>query len=96
MKERAKELAAELKEILEESLIKDPDLTDIPMARARAIREEIQQMGFVVSWEANLNTETLSLAVEITLWEPKKDMSPEEQKIYDEWFAKVNRIKPPQ
>jgi len=95
-REKAKELAKELKRLLEENLPKHPSLTHEAMTRVRAIQEEIQQMGIKVTWESTINTKTLTVKVDVTLWKPKKDMSPKSQKIYDEWFMKVNKIKPPQ
>lgn len=86
-KGKAKKLARELQKLLEENLPKDPGLTNEAMARARAIREEIQQMGIRVTWEAVVNPETLAIKVDVTLWQPRKNLSPEEQKAYDAWFA---------
>ena len=95
-KERVKQLGAELQKILEENLLKDPSLADKAMARARAIREEIQQMGIMVTWKASLDSRNPEkLEVIVTLWGPKENMTEEEKRIYDEWFAKVNKIEPP-
>ena len=96
-KERAKQLAAELQKILKENLLKDPSLTNVAMARARAIREEIQQMGIMVTWKASLDSrDPKKIEVIVTLWGPKENMTEEERKIYDEWFLRVNEIKPPE
>ena len=90
MTERAKRLAKELKRLLEKNLSIDPSLVDKTATRIRAIMGEIHQMGMIATWEVEMNTETLAIEADVTLWGPKKDMSPEEQKIYDEWFKKVN------
>lgn len=96
IKKRMRRLAVELKNLLEENLPKDPNLTDEATARARQIREEIQSMGLLATWKANLDPENPEkVKVDVTLWMPKENMTPEDQKIYDEWFARVNKIKPP-
>lgn len=96
LKERAKRLAEELTELLKENLPKNPNLTIRAMARVKAIQEEIRQMGIRVTWKTTMDSKTLVPEVEVTLWEPRKDLSPDEQKIYDRWFMGVNKIEPSQ
>lgn len=97
VKERMRRLAVELQKLLEENLPKDPSLTGEAMARVREIREEIQSMGLLATWKASLDPENPErVKVDVTLWTPKENMSPEDQKIYDEWFTRVNKIMPPQ
>ena len=95
LKMKAVRLGEELRMILEENLLKDPRLTDAPIKRVIEIRNEIQQMGFLVVWKAKLDSATLGVSVDATLYEPKRNLSPDEQKIYDEWFARVNKFQPP-
>lgn len=84
----AVKLAQELQVILEENLLKDPSLTDAAMERASEIRDEIESMGFMVLWQAGADAHDPSrVFVTVELFEPKKDLSPEDQKIYNKFIA---------
>lgn len=93
-KARAQTLANEMQRLLEENLARDPSTeTSAAMARVREIRTELMRMGFLVTWTCNCDLRYFQTpSVEVTLWEPKPDLSPEDQKIYDEWFRKMNGI----
>lgn len=81
-------LAHELKDILEQNLPRDPATTDAAMACARAIRDEIKSYGYLVTWQVALDPNNLrEIKVEVMLWKPKPDLSPEDQKIYDAWLT---------
>lgn len=97
LRKKAGQLAVELKNLLQENLLKSADLARSAMEKASKIRDEIQQMGFMVRWEANFDpADPTKIEVDVTLWMPKKDMPPEYQKKYDDWFAETNNIQPPQ
>ena len=90
---RIKSLSAEMGKLIEENFAKTPD--DTVHARLAEIRDEIHSLGCEVSWKAVIDPRNPGkLAAEVEIWVPKKDLSPEYQKIYDEWFARVNKIKP--
>ncbi|OGY62323.1 MAG: hypothetical protein A2745_03330 [Candidatus Harrisonbacteria bacterium RIFCSPHIGHO2_01_FULL_44_13] len=84
-------LAEELQKILRENLIRDPSQTDAAMARARAIREEIESYGWTISWDVKIDLQNPEdIKVRIVLWKPKPNLSPEDQKLYDDWFTGRN------
>ena len=96
LKKKAEQLAVELKKLLQENLLKSASLAHDAMEKAAKIREEIQQMGFFVEWEAKFDPGNLTkIEVDVTLWKPKQNMPPEDQKIYDDWFTKTNKIELP-
>src|SRR3989338_414667 len=84
-------LAEELRKILRENLIRDPSQTDAAMARARAIREKIESYGWAICWGGRIGLRNpKDIKVRVVLWEPKADLSPEDQKLYDDWFTGTN------
>ena len=84
-------LAEELQKILRENLIRDPSQTDAAMARPRAIREEIESYGWTISWDVKIDLQNPEdIKVRIVLWKPKPNLSPEDQKLYDDWFTGRN------
>ena len=95
MRQKTMILALEFKEILEKGFVKKQKATDSDLARLKAIRDEIQSMGLVITWVYRFDYETLNVEVEVQCWEPKINLSPEDQKKYDEWFAQVNHFQPP-
>ncbi|OGY67725.1 MAG: hypothetical protein A3B16_01925 [Candidatus Zambryskibacteria bacterium RIFCSPLOWO2_01_FULL_45_43] len=87
---RASELAVELRRILDENLFKDPKTTDKEMERVREIREEIEALGFFVQWGASFSSsDPNSLEVEVNLYKPKENLSPELQKMYNDWLIQA-------
>lgn len=88
-------LAERLKALLEEYLAEDAAAAAPHMEEARRVKEEIEKMGFVVTWNATQNFDTGKCVVEIKLWEPKKEMTPENALAFDEWFLKRWNIKAP-
>lgn len=91
---RTQALVNEMQRLLEQNLTRDPSPeTSAAMARVREIRTELLRMGFLVTWTCNCDIRYFQTpSVEVTLWKPKPDLSPEDQKIYDEWFARMNGI----
>jgi pantoate kinase len=94
--ERVRELALELQKVLRENLLKDPEEAQSFMEQAREIRREIGMMGYLVEWRAKLDPESLRLSVVVSVFKPKENLSPELQKIYDEWFTRTTGIRNPQ
>jgi hypothetical protein len=84
--ERIFSLTDKLKDILEQYLLKDPAIAGSKMEEAKNIRRELESMGFLVEWIATFKPETFELEVEVKLWKPKSDMSPEDRAIYDKWL----------
>ena len=88
---RIVELADETKKLISENFAKPPN--EIVQKRLREIREEIHGYGFVITWEVKMNIKNLTqIDAEVHIWTPKKDLSPEYQKIYDDWFQSINNI----
>lgn len=83
--------AEELHALLLENFFKDPALTDEPIARARAIRDEIESFGFYVAWEAHIDPPEII----ITIYKKREGLSPKLQEIYNDWFLKTVGITPP-
>ena len=94
IEKRIANLASELEKLLKEFFFADPDLADGPMKRAKAIREEIESMGWMVNWNASFHLEDPSKSnVELTVSKPKSELDSETAKKYDDWFLKRARIK---
>lgn len=69
-KARAEKLAVQLKKKMELYFPEPPENTRI--AEMIALRTEIEKLGFIVTWDADVNTQTLACTVTITLLETKK------------------------
>lgn len=68
------ELCNRLKDLLELTLLRDPSLNTKEIEEARAIRKELEGMGLIVKWEANvtaLNEREQKVVVDVTAWIPK-------------------------
>ena len=68
-KQQAIDLALELKRKMERYYPEAPDADRI--AEMQAIRDTLEQMGFVVETKVSLDVETLSCTADVTLWLPK-------------------------
>lgn len=91
--ERLRQLALEAKKLMEENFTKDPSETDGVIARLLEIRQEIRSYGFEMDWQVSFSASNPDkLEAVITILRPKANMTPEEQKIYDEWFRRVNDL----
>ena len=83
-------LAWEIKKLLEEHALKPPELVMKEMERVLEIREEIESYGILVNIASRMSpSKPNKLEVEVTLLEPKLNLPPEEQKIYDDWFMEA-------
>lgn len=85
-------LANRLQQLLEEHLLEDPEIAEPFIIEAKNIIRNINRYGYLVEWRASLNPETLALEVIVDVKRPKDNMTPEDAKIYDEWFMEVNKI----
>lgn len=83
-------LANEIQMILEENLPKDHQHTDETAACVRYLAKQIQKEGCMARWDATLDPETLEIKVNVEIFQPRDDMSEEHQKLYDDWYEKVN------
>lgn len=85
--------AEKIRDLLEKALPQSQEIAAPKIDEARRIRDELESMGFVVSWKATLNPQTLVCEVEVKLTRPKENMSPEEAKLYDAWLMKRWKVK---
>ena len=73
-KERVEKITQRMKEIIETTWLRDPNLNDAEVAEFQALKNEIEDMGMHVEHKAQLNLADLSnpkLKAEITVWIPK-------------------------
>ena len=90
---KIQEMSYELQRLLEENLPKSHEEAHDGIALACSIRNELEAMGFYVTWIARTTYGDPPITtVEVTLWRPKPNLSPELQKIYDDWFTKRNGL----
>ena len=80
--------AQKIKDILEEYFPQDPAVAAPKINEALGIKRELETMGFLVQWQAALNAETLVCEVEVRVYKPKENMSPEDAALYDAWLIK--------
>lgn len=86
----------ELEALLTANLPLPRDVAAPGIAKAKAIIQEIQAHGIMVKWRVEIPASSpAKISVVVSLLAPKADLSPEDQKIYDKWFAKVNNLPPP-
>ena len=86
--EQVAEMTQELKELLENHLLENPEIAAPFVDRALQIRQELESMGLLVRWKASMDPQTLKLCVEIDILKPRDNMTAEQQKLYDEWLLK--------
>ena len=96
---RVRLLADKLQEILSKNLLKNHEAPDNEMERAGAIRDQITALGFYVTWEANINPAyQTEIAVTVTVYKVRENLSPELQKIYNDWLIQTalrrNKLNP--
>src|SRR3972149_496719 len=92
--ERVQRMTNEYQRLLEINFPKAPEDARDGMALAKIIRDELESMGFLVTWEATITCDDPpTVDVNVTVWRVKDNLTPEEQNIYDEWYAKRNGLK---
>ena len=73
-KERAKLLGVRLKELLEIAFNMDARHNKAEMATALSVRKELEEMGFTITWSANMPMGyhgDYRIEIDIVLWLPK-------------------------
>ncbi len=72
--ERVEEIARRMKEIIETTWLRDPNLNDESAAEFQALREELGNMGLHVTHQASMSLADPSnprIEAEINIWIPK-------------------------
>lgn len=93
LRQTIKILAQGIKQMLEENLVKDPKLVEKEMERARSFRKLIESYGFPVIITSIVDPkDPTKVKVSVEVFEPKANMTPEEQKIYDNWFTQATGL----
>ena len=80
-------LAEELRDLLQKYFPEDHMIAAPHMERAKLIRAEIESLGFMVTWRADLDPQTFDLSVVVDLHRPKSWLATDDQKMYDEWLT---------
>ena len=84
-------LANEMHKLIGENFANEPD--EAVHQRLQEIKDEIHSHGWEVRWSIGFDPHNFKgLDVVVELLQPKSDLSPEDQKIYDDWFRKNNDI----
>jgi hypothetical protein len=88
------ELINEMKMLLE-TICLNPKIAKPHMLRVAEIKKEIQRAGFPIEWKILIDPlNPTKPQAEITIFLPKKNMTPTEQKSYDAWFSMANNLPP--
>lgn len=90
--ERLIQLANELQKVLNDRVTGFSVSTDAQIERSFRLKREITMMGAVAECQYILNVLNGQIDTIITIYKVKENLSPEDQKIYDDWFTKVNGI----
>lgn len=72
--QRVQEIAQRMKEIIEKTWLRDPNLNNKEAAEYQALKNEIEAMGMHVSLETKLSLEdplNPKVEADITIWIPK-------------------------
>jgi len=88
-------LAKRIQWLLEKYLLETPAIANVYMEEVAKIRTTITGYGYLVQWSAALDTQLGRVKVEVQLFKPKPNMTPEEQQLYDTWFLEANKMKKP-
>jgi len=65
-KARARKLAQELRDMMEEDFLKPPEEARHP--EMAVLREQIEKMGFIITCNRSFNPQTLELGVVVSLY----------------------------
>jgi len=91
--ERLLQLAKELHAILNDCVAGCSVATEEQVKEVRELKREIAMMGVLVEWKYVLIPESGQVDTIVTLYKVKENLSPEYQKIYDDWFMEINGLK---
>ena len=89
-------MVQKIKELLEENLLDDTAVAEPKIEEALSIKKDLEAMGFLVRYKATVNHAALTCEVEVRLFRPKENMSPENAALYDVWLMRRWSITPPQ
>lgn len=85
-------LMEEMRELLEKYSLLDHSIAGPKMERVSEIKKEINRYGWHVESKVSIaDFQTLKAEVEVILYKPKGNLSPEDARLYDEWFLKANK-----
>ncbi|OGD24716.1 hypothetical protein A2819_01200 [Candidatus Azambacteria bacterium RIFCSPHIGHO2_01_FULL_40_24] len=87
------QLANELQKVLSDCVMGYSIATDEPIERALRLKREITMMGALTKCQYILNVESGQIDTIVTIYKVKENLSSEDQKIYDDWFVKINGVK---
>lgn len=82
--ERLTQLANELQKVLNDCVTGFSVSTDAQIERALRLKREITMMGAIAECQYISNLESGQIDTIITIYKVKENLSPEDQKIYDE------------
>ncbi|MDP2695829.1 MAG: hypothetical protein Q8O87_01090 [bacterium] len=97
---KIRKLVAELRKILKANIHKDRQAAAPAIERAKRLRDEIQSYGFPVSFLIKFEVSNFDIPririmdVDVKVYKVKGDLSPQAQKIYDDWFTKISGLQP--
>lgn len=91
--ERLIKVAKELHAILSDCVSSNSLATDEQIEEVLKLKREITMVGALVECGYILSVESGEVETVVTIYKVKENLSPEDRKIYDEWFTKVNGLK---
>ncbi len=81
-----------MRDLLAENLLKSPEKAAKAMTEARRIVSLINSFGWYVDWSVEINPDTPDkVIVKANLWQPRENLSPDLQVIYDRWLENVKK-----
>lgn len=92
--QRIMKLGERIQYLLETYWLEASEIASPFMQEVAEIRKEIASYGYLVQWNGSLSPETGEFAVVVEIFKPRQNLSPDLQKLYDEWFLKANLSKP--
>lgn len=94
IREKISKLAGEMKLLVEQNFLKPTSENAEAHKRLQEIRKEVLSYGLMPTWTAALVMDEgeIRLDVTVVVFAPKKDLSPEDQKIYDQWLKDQNGL----
>ena len=91
--ERLARLAKELQKVLSDCVSGNSVATDEQVEKTLKLKREITMMGVLVKCEYILDVKNERVSAVMTLYKVKENLSPEDRKIYDDWFMEINGLK---
>ena len=91
--ERLAQLAKELHAILSDCVSSDSLATKEQAEEVLRLKREITALGVLIEYGYEISIESGQIETIVTIYKVKENLTPEDQKIYDDWFMKINGIK---